>query len=101
MEDAPDGMVEDSIGSAKPLKPPKPRDPERTKLLLLKVIAVAAVAAAVGSGITAWETHQHREMDRDLYCLTYAPDEDSDADDESTAEFYSWSPEEVDTALGC
>src|SRR3954469_24190931 len=73
--DARDGMVEDSIGSAKPPRPPKPakpQDPQRAKRLLLQVIATAAVAAAVLSGITAWETHQQRSMDKALYCQAYA-----------------------------
>ena len=95
MDDARDGMIEDSIGSA---RPPKPRDPERTKRVLLWVVAVAAVAAAAFSGITAWETHQHREMDRALYCLTYAPTDDEDADFSSQ---FSWSPEKVSKALDC
>jgi len=96
MDDARDGMVEDSIGSA---KPPKPRDPEASKCLLLQVIAAATVAAAVFSGITAWETHQQRATDKTVYCLTYAPPEDTGEDD--IAGFYSWSPEEMMEALDC
>ena len=72
MEDARDHLAEDSIGSAKPPRPPKPHDPERWKRQLLRVIAAAAVAAAVLSGITAWETHQQRAMDKALYCEAYA-----------------------------
>ena len=73
--------VEDSIGSAKPPKAPKPRDPERTKRLLLQVVAVAAVATAVFTGITAWATYQHRNLDKALYCEAYAGS--SDGDDQS------------------
>lgn len=69
--------AEDSIGSAKPLKPRRPRDPERTKLVLLQVIAAGTVATAVGAGITAWETHQHRVTDKALYCTAYADDSSS------------------------
>ena len=42
--------------------------PSGAKRQLLQVIAVAAVAAAVFSGITAWETHQQRSMNKALYC---------------------------------
>jgi hypothetical protein len=78
MDDARDGMVEDSIGSAKPPKPRKPRDPERTRRLLLPVIAVAAVATAALSGVSAWENHQDRMQTKNLYCTAYAADSGQD-----------------------
>jgi len=77
MDDARDGMIVDSIGSAKPPRPPKPprpQDSERAKRQLLQVIAVAAVAAAVFCGITAWETHQDRSQTKTLYCQSYFAD---------------------------
>lgn len=81
MDDARDGMVEDSIGSAKPPKPPKPRkprDPERSKHLMLQVITVAVVAGAVACGINAWETHRDRVQTKTLYCTAYASDSGQD-----------------------
>lgn len=91
-------MVEDSIGSAKPPRPPKPakpHDPERTRRLLLQVTAVAAVAAAVFTGITAWQTYEHRVMEKQLYCTAYASETDS-GDDE-----YDREQRELRDALGC
>jgi len=64
----------DSIGADGPVRPPRPRDPERRKRLLAYVVVGSALAAAVFSGVTAWETHQHRMMDHDLYCAGYAID---------------------------
>ena len=96
MEDARDGMVEDSIGSAKPPRARKPRDPEQTKRLLLQVIAVATVATAVASGINAWESHQQRSMTRDLYCASY-PEPDPEAEDQ----FFDESATKVREVLGC
>jgi len=93
MEDARDGMIEDTIGSAKPPKPPKPHDPERTKRLLLQVIAVAAVAAAVLSGVNAWETHQDRMQTKTLYCQSFLAD--------SGDETYDKQQRELRDDLGC
>jgi hypothetical protein len=96
MEDARDGMVEDTIGSAKPpkpRKPPRPHDPERSKRQLLQVIAVAAVAAAVASGITAWETHQDRTQTKTLYCQSFLAS--------SGDEQYDKQQKELREALGC
>jgi hypothetical protein len=96
MEDARDGIVEDSIGSAKPPRPPKPakpHDPERAKRQLLQVIAVAAVATAVFSGIGAWETHQDRAQTKTLYCDSFFAD--------SGDETYDKQQKELRDALGC
>lgn len=95
MEDARDGMVEDSIGSAKPPKARKPRDPDQTKRLLLQVIAVATVATAVASGINAWESHQERSMTKTLYCEAYAG-EVASGDDE-----FDRQQKRLRDALGC
>ena len=95
MEDARDGMVEDSIGSAKPPKARTPRDPERTKRLLLQVIAVAAVVTAVASGINAWASNQQRSMTKTLYCEAYAGEESS-GDDE-----FDRQQKRLRDALGC
>ena len=88
--------AEDSIGSARPPKPRKPRDPERTKLVLLQVIAVGVVATAVGAGITAWESHQHRMTDKALYCTAYADDSGSSGDEE-----YDRQQQKLRDALDC
>jgi hypothetical protein len=96
MDDARDGMIEDTIGSAKPPRPPKPprpQDPERSKRLLLQMIAVAAVAAAVASGITAWETHQDRTQTKTVYCQSFFAD--------SGDETYDKQQRELRDALGC
>lgn len=90
---------EDTIGSAKPPRPPKParqRDAERMKLVLLQVIAVATVATAVGAGITAWESHQHRATDKALYCTAYADTSVSSGDPE-----YDKQQQALRDALGC
>ena len=97
--DARDGIFEeDSIGSAKPPGPPKPvkpHDPERAKRQLLQVIAAAAVVTAVFSGITAWETHEHRTTDKALYCTAYAGDV-ADGGDE-----YNEQQKQLRDALSC
>ncbi|WP_028645721.1 hypothetical protein [Nocardioides sp. URHA0020] len=99
MDDARDGItVEDSIGSAKPPRPPRPagpRDPGRHQRLLLWVIAAAAVAAAAFTGVTAWETHQHREMDQALYCQAYADSNETEDQD------YVRQQDRLREALGC
>jgi len=99
MEDARDGYVEDSIGSAKSPKPPRPQDPERTKRLLMTVIAVAAVVAAGASGVTAWEVHQQRVTEKALYCATYAPVEDAEDSDDTA--FFSPGADDILDLLDC
>jgi hypothetical protein len=70
---------DDIMESAKPPRPPKPHGAERRASFLLHAIAIAAVAIAVFTGITAWETHEHRRITKTVYCstLSFNPEPDS------------------------
>ena len=61
-----------------PLIAPKPRHPDQANRTLLPVIAFATVAVALFTGVLAWDTHQDRAEHRELSCLNYAYDFESE-----------------------
>lgn len=79
----------DIMESAKAPEPPRPTDPyaaERRKSFLLHTIAIAAVVATAFIGMIAWETHQERVFNKNLYCSNFGSNIEPDAQEDSMYE---------------
>ena len=84
-----------------PLIAPKPRHPDQENRKLLSVIAFATVAVAVFTGVIAWETHQDRAETREVTCLNYTYDFESDAPERATYDDLEPFQQKLVDTLGC